>query len=265
MLHELWIGEGAGSSFKDRCIGALQKHSLLRTVRSWAPDVIHTSNPLYRELLRRNGVSSAELPLPGNIPIHPINRESARRWLLNRLELRDNDCFLAGVFGSIHPEWAETAWINDLSQPLASLNRPLVLVHIGRAGNQGESVWTRLQERFRGQVDLYALGELPATEVSIALQGLDLGVSSTPWTLVGKSGTVAAMLEHGLPVLVTRDDTRLRSGPTPAPTSNPLLFRNDSQFLGLLGQEELHKHVPMSTSRTYADFLRLLGDACLHR
>ena len=45
-----------------------------------------------------------------------------------------------------------------------------------------------------------------------------------------KSSSVAAMLDHGLPVLVTRDDWYLRQGRTPEPNTHPLLFRLDNEF-----------------------------------
>jgi hypothetical protein len=47
-------------------------------------------------------------------------------------------------------------------------------------------------------------------EISKILQCLDLGLATSPRQLIQKSGSVAAMLEHGLPILVTRNDWRLR-------------------------------------------------------
>ena len=37
------------------------------------------------------------------------------------------------------------------------------------------------------------------------LQACHLGVCTTPYDIFGKSGTTAAMLEHGLPILVFDD------------------------------------------------------------
>ena len=39
--------------------------------------------------------------------------------------------------------------------------------------------------------------------MSQCLHGLDFGLTSTPWDLVGKSGAIAAMVEHGIPVFVS--------------------------------------------------------------
>ena len=48
------------------------------------------------------------------------------------------------------------------------------------------------------------LGFLPSSEISIQLQQADFGITTTPSHLLGKSGSVAAMLAHGLSVIVPR-------------------------------------------------------------
>ena len=48
-------------------------------------------------------------------------------------------------------------------------------------------------------------GELSTNLISEKLQECTLGVSTTPFDVIGKSGTTAAMLEHGLPVLAYDD------------------------------------------------------------
>ena len=52
-------------------------------------------------------------------------------------------------------------------------------------------------------------GELATADISHLLGAADLGIASHPWALIGKSGAAAAMIEHGLPVLVPRDDSQL--------------------------------------------------------
>src|SRR5262249_25411936 len=115
MLHELWIGESLDYGIKDRAVRWLQKKLLLRPLRSWAPEVIHTSNPTYRELLRRSGVAADELPLPGNIRIAAIAAPLARRWIVQRAVI-DNDAelLLAGVFGALHSHWDDFSWVDRL-------------------------------------------------------------------------------------------------------------------------------------------------------
>jgi hypothetical protein len=59
--------------------------------------------------------------------------------------------------------------------------------------------------------------------VSAFFQSIDFGIALTPWKLIGKSASSAAMLEHGVPVIVSRDDVEYGIV-TEAPT-NPLLYR----------------------------------------
>jgi hypothetical protein len=64
--------------------------------------------------------------------------------------------------------------------------------------------------------------------VSAFLQGVDLGIATTPWEIIGKSATAAAMVDHGLPVIVSRDDVRFRVPSEPTP--EPLLYKMDSRL-----------------------------------
>jgi hypothetical protein len=50
------------------------------------------------------------------------------------------------------------------------------------------------------------LGEQDSEAVSRLLQSADFGVATTPSSLFGKSGSFAAMVSHGLPVIAPRFD-----------------------------------------------------------
>ena len=47
--------------------------------------------------------------------------------------------------------------------------------------------------------------EQTTEEISRILTKGTIGVSTTPYDIIGKSGTTAAMLEHGLPILAFDD------------------------------------------------------------
>jgi hypothetical protein len=63
---------------------------------------------------------------------------------------------------------------------------------------------------FHDRADIVVAGERSALEVSLILQTVDIGIATTPRQMLQKSGSIAVMLEHGLQVLVTRDDWHLR-------------------------------------------------------
>jgi hypothetical protein len=131
---------------------------------------------------------------------------------------------LLGLFGTINPQWSA----ERLLAACAGGEKKPVILSIGRIGDGGAEMLRQTQER--NGVRCIDLGEQPSARISQFFQEIDLGVATSPWALIGKSGSVAAMLEHGLPVVVPRDDWKLRVGPTPEPTAHPLLFKLDERF-----------------------------------
>ncbi|MBC8009655.1 MAG: hypothetical protein H7067_06130, partial [Burkholderiales bacterium] len=94
---------------------------------------------------------------------------------------------------------------------------------IGRAGAHATALLGVFRER---GIAVTETGELDHASVSRLFATADFGIAPHPWALIGKSGAAAAMLEHGLPVLVPRDDWRLRGIASPdSPASDPLLAR----------------------------------------
>jgi hypothetical protein len=246
MLHELWIGAGERSSIKDRVTGWMQKQLLLRALRQWSPQVIHTSNPLYRQQLHSEGLRALPLRIPGSLNIDAVSHEEARTNLAYRLGLSGDPAdqvLIAGVFGSVHQEWADTNCLRRLHQAALDKRRKLLLVHMGRAGVAGGALWQQLRTTLAGTIEMHALGELAPDELSRVLRGLDLGVATTPWAVAGKSSTISALLEHGVPVLVTRNDYQLRGQRTPEPDSHPLLLRFTGSLPELIfrSDEELRR------------------------
>jgi hypothetical protein len=228
MFHELWIGAWCSSSRKERAIGWLQERLLMRAVRAWSPQITHTSNPLYREMLRRAKVAAGVLTIPSNIPVHELDQGSTRAMLERRLPLGSDPAakpLLGGLFGHLPPELAAGEWLGRLTAACGRVERELVIVQLGRPGPGGADLIAALRRRTAGRVRFLELGELPASEVSAVLQGLDFGIATAPWSLIGKSGTAAAMLQHGLPILVPREGDSLRGGSMPPPWLHPQLFR----------------------------------------
>jgi hypothetical protein len=228
MLHELWIGESNGYGLKDRVIGWLQKRSVIGLLRTLRPAVIHTSNPVYREVLRRNGLGALELPLPGNIPVlTPVagGLETMLRKHGSPLDFSNRDAWwVAGIFGTIHPQWSPVRFLDGLCSLAREKQKRLLLLHFGRTHQDGAAAWQKLADKFTGRGKLPRNRTTAEAFLSTALQALDFGIATSPWALIGKSGCTAAMLDHGLPVAVPDDDWQLRRGVTPEPTADPCFF-----------------------------------------
>jgi hypothetical protein len=172
-----------------------------RIFRSLHPAAVDTSNAAYAAVLSRLGVNAQVLPLFGSIPI------------TGGAVAREDGVARFGMFGELHPVWPS----EPLLGLLRGMGKHIEIEHIGRIG-QGLKVWREMERRYGNEFRFKLHGEQPATRISQFLMEMDFGIATTPLALLGKSGTVAAMLEHGLPVIVNRDEVRYPGLP---PGSNP--------------------------------------------
>lgn len=235
MFHELWIGQQRGASLRHRLVGWAQRRAVLALVKQLSPLVIHTSNPTYQALAAESGMHAKQLPLCGSIPMaastdaHWLERECARLGVsTGHLAPREN-CWWFGMFGSLHPEWVPEPLFTHIAQAAERARRGVAILSIGRQG-PGASLWREIEARYSPRFGFANLGERSRPDVSAYLQSIDFGLATTPWQLIGKSATAAAMLDHGLPVIVSRDDIHLRLATVPNAPAEPLLYLMDSRM-----------------------------------
>ena len=222
-LHELWIGAAAGASIKQRVIGILQRRGLLRLFSALRPARLFTSNPVYQTILAREGFEAPVLPLPGNIPVPSAADRAQARALLSEAGInRESPHEIGAIFGLIHPEWDARAAIAEWIAHSSPRGRRAAIIAVGRHGPAGSEKMAAIRAQFP-ELRFAIFGERPAHLIAGLLAESSLGFATTPWSLIGKSGTAAAFLEAGLPVLVTRDDWRWRQGATPSPIPHPRL------------------------------------------
>ena len=245
MFHELWIGMPPSAPFKHRPVGALQRLSVRRLCSAVKPQLVTTSNALYIEGLKRIGVKASLLPLFGNIPIIDRGRDLGfPGWLgdLGITQANRADWWLGLFFGALYSEWKPEPFMTILKRAAAKANKRICLLSLGRPGVAGQETWDQLQSNYPG-VSLPVLGPQPAEVVSIIMQISDFGVAASPWELIGKSGSATAMVEHGLPVIVTREDRQSRFPISDAPSTDPLFHRCDESLEAKL-VEGLPKRAP---------------------
>lgn len=214
LLHELWLGLSRGEPLKNRLWGRLQRRALEKFVERIGALVLHTTNPAYQEALRRRDWTATLLPLFGNIPVAaaPSKPPGTQRWT-------------GGIFGTVHPQFNPNNCFGTLIAGAEASHRTLRILGIGRLGEYGEKMFARLPGDYPGRIEVEVIGEKSPGEISLLLQSLDFGIGTHPWALAGKSGAIAAMLDHGLPVVVPRDDWALRQGPASVPSIDPLMIR----------------------------------------
>lgn len=223
-VDELWIGKYCQAPFTDKLIGAVQKHFTLKFFSRVHPDIIHTNSFPHLAVLKHHGFYAKYLPLIGNIP---IDNKNADPWLFPWLHERGiyisqsnrNDYWLFGFFGSIHlrqvtPSLPHVVSFLKILKEIARVHcRRIILISIGNSHgiprNWGELQWYEQTKRLTPKIPFFTLGMRSVTEVSQFLKSVDFGLTTHPYVQIEKSGTVAAMLEHGLPVIAIRDDIRL--------------------------------------------------------
>jgi glycosyltransferase involved in cell wall biosynthesis len=229
MFHELWIGMPPAALFKHRAVGAWQLWGVKKLFAGLKPHLVTTSNSLYIEALKRIGVSASLLPLYGNIPVVDRSRDPDFPGWLGDLGIHPahrHQWWLGLFFGGLYPEWKPEPFLGILRRAAQKAGKRICLLSLGRPGEVGKEVWDKLREDYP-DLSLPVLGEQPAEIVSILMQVADFGVAASPWDLIGKSGSAAAMIEHGLPVIVTRQDRQSRFPVSEPPSTDPLFHLCD--------------------------------------
>ena len=214
MLHELWIGARRGAGLRERLVGSIQRQAVRSLIGRLRPAAIHTSNAGYAKLLADAGIHARLLPLCGSIP---IATDVDAGWLEGELlklgaeppaGAPGGEAWRFGFFGVLPEQWAPEPLFTYVAEAAERAGRAVAVLSIGRLGT-GEGLWRDMQARYGGRFRFVRLGERSPAEVSMFLQTIDFGIATSPWQLIGKSASTAAMLDHGLPVIVPRDDVDL--------------------------------------------------------
>lgn len=234
-FHEIWIGQYPLAPLKEKLIGYMQKRLVKQLVRKLQPKKIHYTNAGSKIRLDQAGIHAEYLPIFSNIA---VNASSEDNWIISNLikegkPLPDNraDRFIFfGFFGSIHSNWPARQLLERLRMYTTAQSKRPAMLHAGilpRSRNR----WREIQKNYSGDWLIHSFGKLSDKDVSNYIHGLSFGLTSTPWDLVGKSGAIAAMVEHGVPVIVN-----VEGGSPGAPLViqeqfKPLILNADEQLL----------------------------------
>ncbi|HEY5892408.1 MAG TPA: glycosyltransferase [Chthoniobacterales bacterium] len=216
MLHELWNNLSIGEPARLRLVGWIQRRGILKFLKELAPTLVHTSNETYAAALARESYHARVLPLFGNVPIASaptaVCRTKASGFLPGNPSHANGNgdtFFIGATFGTLHPQWKPESTAIWMRKTAAELGRQPALLITGRAGHNARLITDIFS---KAGVTAVETGEQDVSTISSILQGADFGIATSPWALLGKSGAASAMRDHGLPVLVPRDDWRLRKG-----------------------------------------------------
>jgi hypothetical protein len=185
MFHELWLGIENGVSFKKKCVGMLQKKLIVKINKSVQIKVVHTQAKVYQHYLSKINMAPQYLPLFGNISVTADKNNYIEQVVFV-------------VFATIHHNAPFEDFIIELKKELYIQNKRAKFVFIGRSGGLLTS-WTQVLDTYEIEYEL--LGMRSEAKISQVLMNGDYGISSTPYKISDKSGVVAAMREHQLPII----------------------------------------------------------------
>jgi hypothetical protein len=192
VFHEIWIGAYPRANIKEKVMGWRQKREILKFVKLLNPSFIFGTNSAAIDRLKREGVHAQYQYLFGNIPHSPMPANSQKKY------------FGAAFFGTAYEDFPYELLALRLKEITKISKQKIELRIIGR---QRDSIGLKkIRSMARKHEFIISMtNELPPAKISNELQNCSIGVSTTPYDVLGKSGATAAMLEHGLPIFAYDD------------------------------------------------------------
>lgn len=187
MFHEIWVGAESSINWKRRLTAALQQHIIRRMISSLGPAIIHTQLPLAQRNLGAMAQHIHPLPLFSNIDV------------FEQPSPHGNDVLRIGFFSQAAASAPILSFLEVLCCNARVAGNSIELWFIGgnpaRMRETGETI---NQKGLFNQI--FYTGFLSPEGISAALQQCSLGITQVPRHALGKSGSVAAFLHHGIPV-----------------------------------------------------------------
>lgn len=190
MIHEAFVWQNLNSKLK--ILKLLQIRILKNLFKRLSPQRVHTSNAFYQKLLDDISIGSARLGLFGNIEM------LENHLIIKKAAIRQGVFFGSGPIRNNFPAFAD-----GIKSLFSNSKEPLNIVFCGRPDFRTIDFANYLRlELSAFDVNIEEKGALENEELSFLLLHSHFGISREPPGLMGKSGTVAVMLEHGLPLWV---------------------------------------------------------------
>lgn len=252
MFHELWVGMEKGSNLKSYTWGILQKMLIKNLLTNLTPLVIHTQSKLYQAQLGNLGHTAHYLPLFSNIPC-PKKVESHTFSDIYLTEKKKEIRFI--IFGTIHKHAPIKAFAKEARQFQKNNNINMKLIIVGR--HHAEQEFWRLVWNVAG-MDVELLGELSPLEVSGEMLNSSIGLATTAYPLIEKSGSVAALHEHGLNVICVANAWEPRLKNFQSSNKNIIQYKVGSFKSCIKTALKTRKKMSSDISSISADFIKSL-------
>ncbi len=206
MFHELWIAEEHKAPLKSKILGRIQKKYITSFLKEIKPLIINTSMPLYKKMLERVGFEVSVLPLFSNI----IRGKSKIEDFKNRVpaEMFDHrqDYLICCIFGSIYYDsWDMDSLFLKLESEHKKSGKRILVSSIGKIP-YGKEFWEGLPAKYK-DLEFLTFGIQDENFISYWLTHfVDLGIVTTPAIITGKSSSLMAYIDHGIPVFCKKNE-----------------------------------------------------------
>ncbi len=229
-----------------RLKGVFDTVNVRRAVSFIRPSLITTTNALYREIIMQATRRHVEVcPLVPSLSPPPGTVLERRPRTPGRL----NILFLGSITAS---DWDVSGTMRTLGVALAERDLRATLRVGGRARSEEREILIRAA-RSAG-LEVVELGELAREQISMEMLSSDVLLSPTPIFFVRKSSILLSSRAHGLPVLLSRTDTRMGQE-TPVPGVIP--FDVSGRWIERLDEAASAAwYDPASAAQTTARFLQ---------
>lgn len=196
MFHELWLGMEKVNNLKHSLWGFFQKRIVLSMISQLKPSLIHTNSRWYADQLGKVTNKVKVLPLFSNIPVQAEFENKNRS-----IDFLNHKSIKFVVFGHISLHAPVEKFVQELNLISEKNNIDVSITFIGK-NNSDLNRWI---EAWKIHFQTIVLGIQSEYEISKTLSQSDIGISTTPYALLGKSGSFYALLDHGLPVINVSD------------------------------------------------------------
>jgi len=214
MLHELWCGMPAKIGRKEKLLGSIQKKFLPIMLHKLRPQSVSTSNLFYASELNRIKIDCNVLPIFGNIPLDDLGNDEDWNTIVNNTLLvplitQPAHWVVLGFFGAIYTCPGLEKLIYTASEAADKMGLKFGLLAFGYNGEKDITAFVKDIT----DVTCWQTGPLPSAMINRVLHLVNAGIITTPADRITKSGSAMALLERGIPVLVSsKDDTYNKAG-----------------------------------------------------
>lgn len=191
-FHEIWVGAYTKSRWKENIIGWFQKKEIKSFIKESNPKVITCSNSAALDRLQKENLKAKYLYLCGTVPFSPCR------------ETDTSDHLRVAFFGTLYEKFNYEHTAALLKKVSISLKKDILIEVIGR--RREHEGFKKMQAAFKPfGFAMTVTGELNRTQISQKIQNCEIGVSTTPFDIIGKSSATATLFEHRMPVIAFDD------------------------------------------------------------